>query len=154
MKCISLWQPWAEAMARGWKRNETRSWCTSYRGPLLIHAAKKEISWPSYDVEMLFEELNPDDFVKGGILCSVTLVDCLRITTGNTPFGTEKTLGDYTPGRFMWRTDNLKRFPPIYFRGRQGLFDVPDEIIRGAVQNVPGETKDPSPFLQLDLFGQ
>uniref|UniRef100_A0A6M3J354 ASCH domain-containing protein n=1 Tax=viral metagenome TaxID=1070528 RepID=A0A6M3J354_9ZZZZ len=36
MKAISLWQPWASAMALGWKKIETRSWGTSYRGPPLI----------------------------------------------------------------------------------------------------------------------
>lgn len=41
MKCISLWQPWASAIAAGSKRVETRSWATGYRGPLLIHAAKR-----------------------------------------------------------------------------------------------------------------
>jgi hypothetical protein len=41
MKAISLWQPWATAIALGAKRVETRSWPTAYRGPLLIHAAKR-----------------------------------------------------------------------------------------------------------------
>lgn len=41
MKAISLWQPWASAIAVGAKRVETRSWGTIYRGPLAIHAAKR-----------------------------------------------------------------------------------------------------------------
>lgn len=41
MKAISLWQPWASAIAVGAKRVETRSWATNYRGPLAIHAAKR-----------------------------------------------------------------------------------------------------------------
>ncbi len=41
MKCISLWQPWASLIVIGAKQYETRSWATSYRGLLLIHAAKK-----------------------------------------------------------------------------------------------------------------
>lgn len=41
MKAISLWQPWATFIAIGEKWLETRSWSTSYRGPLLIHAAKR-----------------------------------------------------------------------------------------------------------------
>jgi hypothetical protein len=40
-KAISLWQPWASAIACGAKRIETRSWETRYRGPLFIHAAKR-----------------------------------------------------------------------------------------------------------------
>lgn len=40
MKVLSLHQPWASLVAWGIKTIETRSWQTSYRGPLLIHAAK------------------------------------------------------------------------------------------------------------------
>lgn len=41
MKALSLWQPWASAVALGAKRVETRCWSTRYRGPLLIHAAAR-----------------------------------------------------------------------------------------------------------------
>jgi len=37
---LSLWQPWATAIAHGEKRIETRCWSTNFRGPLLIHAAQ------------------------------------------------------------------------------------------------------------------
>lgn len=40
MKAITLTQPWATLMAIGAKRIETRSWATSYRGELAIHAGK------------------------------------------------------------------------------------------------------------------
>lgn len=40
MKALTLTQPWATLVAIGAKRMETRSWSTSYRGLLLIHAAK------------------------------------------------------------------------------------------------------------------
>jgi activating signal cointegrator 1 len=39
IKCLTLTQPWATLVAIGAKRIETRSWATSYRGPLAIHAA-------------------------------------------------------------------------------------------------------------------
>jgi hypothetical protein len=40
VKAITLTQPWATLVAIGAKRIETRSWSTSYRGPLAIHAGK------------------------------------------------------------------------------------------------------------------
>jgi activating signal cointegrator 1 len=40
MKGLSLWQPWAQLVAIGAKKIETRSWGTDYRGPLAIHATK------------------------------------------------------------------------------------------------------------------
>jgi hypothetical protein len=39
MKVLTLTQPWATLVAIGAKKIETRSWATSYRGPLAIHAA-------------------------------------------------------------------------------------------------------------------
>jgi len=39
-KVLTLTQPWATLVAIGAKKCETRSWSTSYRGDLLIHAAK------------------------------------------------------------------------------------------------------------------
>lgn len=41
MKAITLYQPWATLIAIGAKTVETRSWSTTYRGPLAIHAAKR-----------------------------------------------------------------------------------------------------------------
>ncbi len=43
MKAITIWQPWASLLACGAKQYETRSWATSYRGPIAIHAAKKNV---------------------------------------------------------------------------------------------------------------
>lgn len=40
MKAITIWQPWASLLVCGEKKYETRSWATSYRGPIAIHAAK------------------------------------------------------------------------------------------------------------------
>lgn len=40
MKGLTLTQPWATLVARGCKRFETRSWSTTYRGEVAIHAAK------------------------------------------------------------------------------------------------------------------
>lgn len=45
MKALTLWQPWASLVALGVKSIETRSWSTSYRGQLAIHAAA---TMPSY----------------------------------------------------------------------------------------------------------
>lgn len=40
MKALTVRQPWASLIAGGTKTIETRSWPTSYRGPLAIHAGK------------------------------------------------------------------------------------------------------------------
>lgn len=40
MKVLTVRQPWASLISLGVKRIETRSWSTSFRGPLAIHAGK------------------------------------------------------------------------------------------------------------------
>jgi len=40
MKGLTLTQPYATLVAIGAKKIETRSWATSYRGPIAIHAGK------------------------------------------------------------------------------------------------------------------
>lgn len=134
MKAISLWQPWASAMALGWKKNETRAWSTKYRGPLLIHAAKKVVEWPSIDMQIAFQGIAflPLDLPRGALVCQVDLVDCQKIRMHTRPEGLERIMGDYTLGRYMWITENLKVFDPIHYKGSQGYFNVPASVIAKA----------------------
>lgn len=141
IKGISLWQPWGTLMEMGVKTNETRSWYTSYRGPLAILAAKKwgwefhqtcrtgafkEVLSPRFDLSPGKGGRCPKPLPLGVMLCVVDLVDCVQITSANTPDGYEREFGDYTPGRYMWRTKNLRVLPkPIPWIGAQGLFEVP-----------------------------
>jgi len=132
MKAISLWQPWASLMALGLKKNETRSWQTHYRGPLLIHAAKKIVHWPSIMIQAVFEDIafQPLDLPRGVILCKVNLVDCTKIAFHNKPGYPEVKFGNYTPGWYMWVTEDLELFDsPISFSGKQRPFDVPEILL-------------------------
>jgi len=43
-KVLTLHQPWASLIAIGVKTMETRSWSTSYRGPLTIHAGMASVA--------------------------------------------------------------------------------------------------------------
>jgi len=58
MKTISIRQPFASLICRGIKTIENRSWDTTYRGKLLIHASGKPLAWPSFDYL-------PHEFIKG-----------------------------------------------------------------------------------------
>lgn len=142
MKAISLWQPWATLMALGAKQIETRSWSTSYRGPLLICAAKK---WNSELANYLscspFDEVLEKHNLKladikaqmGHALCSVRLVDCKKtesVAVGDFIRTDEFCFGNYDDGRFAWMTDGLVRFEkPIPIKGEQGIFAPPQSVI-------------------------
>ena len=146
MKALSLWQPWATLMAIGAKRIETRGWSTKYRGPLAIQAAKRfaqderhlcmeEPFWSALTAAGLTKL---SDLPLGALVCVVDLVDV--VPTGPTLFSDairipplELPFGNYAPGRFAWKTENLRRFKePILWKGRQQLFDVPDDVVMGA----------------------
>lgn len=145
MKAISLWQPWASFMAAGIKKNETRHWATSHRGPILIHAAKRKPT--KSDLEFFWLKLSEHgiaggrlwDLPFGAILCRVDLMDCQQIGHENSPLEKELEyhLGNYDHGRYMWITDNLVKFEkPIPWKGSQGIFYVPNEIANQKIQRT------------------
>lgn len=139
MKAITLWEPWATLMAYGYKRFETRSWLTNYRGPIAIHAAKKMdeeiVSWclrkPFVDCLIEIGIRQPTKFHLGCILAIGELVGC-HSTTGligrdiyrNHAAPYESEFGNYAIGRYAWKIINIQRLQePIPVRGFQGLWD-------------------------------
>jgi len=99
VKALSLTQPWASLVALGFKRVETRSWGTIYRGPLAIHAAK---GFPRFardfaDAERVRGRC-PDVLPFGSIVAVCRLVG-VRPTAGLAEISElERRLGDY----FSW----------------------------------------------------
>lgn len=141
MKAISLWQPWASAIALLLKRNETRGWWTNYRGPLAIHAAKKI----SPDLREFYRQsqCNPlraagypffEDLPFGGIVATCRLYDC-RPTTDLSLLANlspqERSWGNYEEERFAWLlTDIVALERPIPCKGEQGFFEVDLEKLK------------------------
>lgn len=122
MKAITLWEPWATAMALGLKKNETRGWDTKYRGDLVICSAKRKMDEVGLEV-CKFADISHDAIRYGYALCIVELYDVLP--TALTPRDyDEEALGDYSAGRFAWLTRNLRPLDAFPVRGRQGFFEV------------------------------
>ncbi len=72
MKAITIWQPWSSLLACGAKGFETRSWATSYRGPIAIHAAKLSVRQVLKKCFPLGEwDYHPDYRAKMGFLDAV-----------------------------------------------------------------------------------
>lgn len=145
MKAISLWQPWAAAIVFGVKRNETRSWATSYRGMLAIHAAKRrtqaereafhDLLSDSPESMCAFEDhlaLDFDALPFGALVGIAELVDCTP-TLGLRVGELEDRWGNYQPGRYAWRFSRVWRLrDPVPCVGRQQLFDVDDAAVNTA----------------------
>ena len=139
MKALTLTQPWATLVALQAKRLETRSWRTSYRGPLAIHAAK---SIPKSTSLLCCQEPfrtalqaggykpensttnNPFGLPLGAVIAVAILTDIQSITLENQPPELEHSFGDYTPGRFAWILQNIYPLPnPIPINGTLGLWE-------------------------------
>lgn len=140
MKAISLWQPWASLWCSPFKVHETRHWYTPHRGQLLVHAAKKLVSDCGEDLDdiciLAFGPYWRTQLARGAIIGMVSLVKC--VPTEELGCGSHKLVnaqdfdcGDFSEGRFAWRRDEnfIRFFRPVPFIGRQGFFEVPDELV-------------------------
>lgn len=151
MKVVSLYQPYAQLCVlqsladplRGEKGVETRSWRTSHRGLLAIHAAKNMPKWcrDLLDREPFKSVLARHGYhtlarlPRGRVLGTVHLMDVeptdgygiqvQPLLHGLHEFSTvEHAFGDYALGRFGW----VLRYPtmfvePVPALGRQQLWD-------------------------------
>ena len=131
IKAITLWQPWASAIALGLKKYETRHWATKHRGPLAIHASSKPMK---REYLALAERYGMCD-VPGGcdalplgagiVICN--LKDCILMTPkliAEQP-QMELDFGDWQPGRFAWELEILNVLTsPLPIRGHQGLWNL------------------------------
>jgi hypothetical protein len=110
MKIITVRQPYADMIVNGRKNIEYRSWPSSYRGPVLIHAAKlvKRSLCRKFG-------RNPDALPKGGIVGIAEIAGCI----GNR---------DRTEYKFMLR--KRRPHPFIKWEGALGLREVPGRLLR------------------------
>jgi hypothetical protein len=137
---MSLHQPWASLVALGLKKVETRGPRSprAFRGPLLIHAAKRWTQAQAdtlaalsfeFDLPHLVEKCAPQFGAPAGALVAVARVIDIRLMTPEwiaeqTPL--ERAVGDWQPGRYGWVLEDVVPLdPPIgSVRGRQGLFNL------------------------------
>ena len=120
MRGLTIHQPYANHIADGQKRYETRSWYTSYTGPLAIHASKNRT-----------EALRSGPF--GAIVAVGRLVACFRteyLTEWcENEIVDEIDIGDFSPGRWGWLIKDVQKLVyPIPTRGYQGLWRLPPDI--------------------------
>lgn len=125
MKALSIRQPWAELIVQGRKTIELRTWQTSYRGRIAIHASQtvREEACIAYG-------LDPARVVRGALVGAVELVDILTLDEAAWEALRDQhlSLSDFPGPMFGWRLEAPQRLPqPIPIRGRMNLFNVPDE---------------------------
>lgn len=153
MKCLSVCQPWAWLIVNGYKSIENRTWATKHRGPLLIHAGVcQSASWKKHrfaDAAVLnavFGRLRaagikppviPENLDRGGIVGSVTLVDCIRPRAGLLDSGDEEIKCLRNPwfvGPVGWVLADQKPLPFHPLRGHLQVFEVLDSLLPPSVR--------------------
>lgn len=125
MKAITVRQPWAAMIVDGEKTVENRSWRTSHRGILLIHAGMSRVDL------RLHPQKKTDHLSFGAFVGFAHLIDCVPVSRcPEVPF---------REGPECWLLRDATSFvEPIPWKGSLGLFNVPDEIAWGWVKRAAG----------------
>lgn len=118
---LTVRQPWAWAIIHGGKDVENRTWPTSYRGPLLIHAGSAFEPDGYETVKGLAIQTPPPvgEFVHGAIIGVVDLVDCVQ--------GSDSAWA--ANGQWHWCLRNPRAFDQVVpCPGKLGLWRPPPDL--------------------------
>jgi len=133
---LTLTQPWGSLVVCGAKRLETRSWRTTHRGPLFIHAAK---GFPRWARDLCAAEpfktalresagiRSASELPLGALLGTVTLLDCVPTTSTELDGigDDERAFGDYGEGRWAWLLAEPRSLDrPVPMKGALSLWQV------------------------------
>ena len=145
MKAVTLWQPYASAVAEGIKTSETRSWAppenligqriaihASLRVPRL-HECPSAVSWqwaldqPRGVVVATVRLVAAGKVVAPPVDCRDRVFRC-RTSYGAMFDGSDDGLGDYRLGRWVWLFDGVEPLdPPVPARGMQRIWNWDSE---------------------------
>lgn len=137
MRALSIPQPWAWAILYAGKQIKNCPEATDYRGPLLIHAAKRydmdAKRWMEHDLRLEV----PSNLQRGGIVGRVVLTDCFiparvaaaRETVRHPDHAlvTELAKSPWWMGPVYWYLTKPQPLPFMRCRGYPGLFEAPEQ---------------------------
>jgi hypothetical protein len=110
VRALSLKQPAASLIADARKTIETRTWSTSYRGPLLICASST------------VKDRGP----IGVALCVADVVDCRPMTLSDEGAACCRLY----PCAWAWVLADVRKVQPFPVKGRLRLFAVEDRLVK------------------------
>lgn len=128
LKVLSLKEPYATLIKNNIKQVETRSWKTSYRGELYIHASLTKVKESTLNPE-LRNLLKDTPLNYGKIICKCNLVDCIRMSEEYVEdmqknHYEEYLCGVYEEGRYAWILDNITPLAkPIEAKGQLSIWN-------------------------------
>jgi hypothetical protein len=119
------------------KNVENRTWFTRYRGVLVVHAGKifDGRGWDWLLGMHRVNEYECRNYTDSGVLLgTVEIYACTLARTSQW----------HEPGQWGWyRRNPLLFWKPIPWKGRSGLFEVPDEIVSRALESGTQEIRKP-----------
>lgn len=133
MKVISLTEPFATLIKEKKKRIETRSWKTSYRGELYIHASSTRVPKKWKENKELMN-LVQEELTFGKIICKCNLVDCIEMTEEwidkiKKEQPEEYVCGIYEKGRYAWVLEKIEPLEePITVKGHLGIWNYEEKF--------------------------
>lgn len=113
MKALSVKPLWGFAIWFELKTIETRTWQTNYRGDILICTTK---------------ELH-HGYIPGHALCIAELVNVRPLKKADMEAAYMPD-NAYRKGLYAWELENIRTIKPIPVRGKPGLFEVDDKLIK------------------------
>lgn len=119
MKALTICQPYAELIASGCKLIENRTWPTSHRGRIAIHAGRSR-AW--LDDEYTEQCGGAAALVFGAIVATAELYDCIRVED-LPPLLLDN---EHANGPWCWLLRDVHRVNPRPCRGALGLWEAPD----------------------------
>jgi hypothetical protein len=136
MKALSVRQPWAWLICKGYKDIENRNWPTQFRGRIYVHAGMTlDISVPasSLNESWILERLAPaqrEEYYasikhRGAIIGEVDIIDCV-----------DRHSSPWFDGKYGFILTNPVLYEnPIPCRGKLGIFE--QEIIIDNKRQLP-----------------
>ena len=147
MKVLSLTVPYATLIKEKTKRIETRSWKTSYRGELYIHASNTKIPKKYRENQELMSLVKNKDYPYGQIICKAKLVDCIKMTKDwiekiKKENKKEYLSGIYEEGRYAWILEDIEILNhPIYAKGSLNVWTFNEESMKGQLEEILNRNK-------------
>ena len=129
MKVITIKQPWATLIAKGYKEYEFRTWKTKYRGDILIHAGKQI----DKDALKRFSSYNLD-YPTGKIIAKAKLTACLEVNDAFRKNIIPKNplvyngIKDTSWNGYAFKLENVEEIKPININGKLSLWDYDIDI--------------------------
>jgi activating signal cointegrator 1 len=149
MRALSIGQPWATLIVRGVKPFEARTWSTSYRGEIAVHASSSIKGWVREECEtnaLIRKALKKaaiidlDELPRGAVVGTVVVADVHRakeIESDLTLTIVALCGGDLYEDDLLWRLERPKELrTPISVKGKLNLWTLPESVVTKVASSV------------------